>query len=545
MLRACLDHDCITAEIDPFESESLVDRARQWVVDEGPWWGCSFVIHLLFLCAIAAMGYREISESVDTGIFLKAPDRDDDSEAPEIAHLTIDPAVGHDTVDPPEQLHLENRPADAVPLVDSNDAAIPLRPGAAAGTGRDRADAIPGMPGGLSFVGIGFDPKLPGVRRPGGIGLLSGDPFRVGPRGPGGFPTRRPGAGDDHTRASVSRVAGALEWLARHQLRDGSWSLHAYVTCCKDATCTGPGSAVADSAATAMGLLPFLAGGQTHVSKGPYKMTVGAAVSWLVRHQKPDGDLRCGATMYAHGLATIALCEDYGMTGDRAVGYAAQRAVDFTQFAQNRSTGGWRYQPGDEGDLSVAGWQIMALKSAQMAGLQVDPAGLQRAKAYLAAVSSPPGSQGSSTGGRFSYVVGGPPTTAMTSVGLLCSQYLGAARNDLSMVEGTAQLLRNLPDRASRDLYYWYYATQVMHNQPGPDWDTWNRKMRKILVDTQSREGCAAGSWDPQNPSPDRWAAQGGRLMMTSLAALTLEVYYRYLPLYKLDGNGAGERKPF
>ncbi len=74
-----------------------------------------------------------------------------------------------------------------------------------------------------------------------------------------------------------------------------------------------------------------------------------------------------------------------------------------------------------------------------------------------------------------------------------------------------------------------------MHNQIGPDWDTWNRKMRHILISTQNKEGCASGSWDPHKPTPDMWGDIGGRLMMTSLSALTLEVYYRYLPLYKLD----------
>ena len=92
-----------------------------------------------------------------------------------------------------------------------------------------------------------------------------------------------------------------------------------------------------------------------------------------------------------------------------------------------------------------------------------------------------------------------------------------------------------------RDVYYWYYASQVMHNQPGPDWDTWKRKMRRALIESQDREGCAAGSWDPYRPATDRWGVQGGRLMMTSLATLTLEVPFRYLPLYKLDGKEEGD----
>jgi hypothetical protein len=114
-------------------------------------------------------------------------------------------------------------------------------------------------------------------------------------------------------------------------------------------------------------------------------------------------------------------------------------------------------------------------------------------------------------------------------------EYLGTQRNDPLMTEGVAVLMGNLPDNSVRSLYYWYYATQVMHNVPGPQWDTWNRKMRKVLIESQVKEKCAAGSWDPDKPSKDPWSDAGGRIMVTSLACLSLEVYYRYLPLYKLD----------
>jgi hypothetical protein len=99
--------------------------------------------------------------------------------------------------------------------------------------------------------------------------------------------------------------------------------------------------------------------------------------------------------------------------------------------------------------------------------------------------------------------------------------------------------MANMPDPKDRNCYYWYYATQVMHNLPGPEWDRWNREMRRVLLDTISKEGCSEGSWDPNRPTPDRWAEQGGRLMFTSIAILTLEVYYRYLPLYQLDGRSS------
>jgi hypothetical protein len=103
------------------------------------------------------------------------------------------------------------------------------------------------------------------------------------------------------------------------------------------------------------------------------------------------------------------------------------------------------------------------------------------------------------------------------------------------MVEGVKYLLQNPPIPEEPDVYYWYYATQVMHNLPGRDWDAWNRQMRRLLIQTQVQQGCATGSWDPFLPREDAWARFGGRLYVTCLSALTLEVYYRYLPLYKLD----------
>ena len=168
------------------------------------------------------------------------------------------------------------------------------------------------------------------------------------------------------TKQSERAVTAALVWLANHQLSDGSWSLKNYVHRCSDKTCTGIGGVLADTGATAMGLLPFLAAGQTHTSKGPYKEKIRRGMAWLIRNQQADGNLAKGSQqmMYSHGLATIALCEAFGLSGDKQVGIAAQGAVNFILAAQNKADGGWRYNPGDAGDTSVVGWQLMALKSA-------------------------------------------------------------------------------------------------------------------------------------------------------------------------------------
>jgi hypothetical protein len=226
------------------------------------------------------------------------------------------------------------------------------------------------------------------------------------------------------------------------------------------------------------------------------------------------------------------------MTGDKHVGAAAQKACNFIMAAQNKQTGGWRYAPLEDGDTSVVGWQLMGLKSGYMAQLAIDNGAFDRTRKWLTLV----GGGGSSSHAGFSYTPGGGATPAMTAVGLLCSQYLGAHREDPKMVAGRDYLMANPPDKGGRNVYYWYYATQVMHNLAGPEWDAWNRKMRRVLIDSQEKDGCAAGSWDPFKPSKDAWGEAGGRVMMTGLAALTLEVYYRYLPLYKLDKEEDADR---
>jgi prenyltransferase beta subunit len=337
--------------------------------------------------------------------------------------------------------------------------------------------------------------------------------------------------GSGATKESERAVAAALNWIARHQNKDGSWSLK-HSPNCKGGICSWPGEEHSDCAATALALLPFLAAGQTQNGKDVYSPNIQKGIKWLINKQKANGDLAAGAysQMYSHGLAAIALCEDYGMTQDQEVGYAAQRAINFIESGQNKE-GGWRYKHGsDDSDTSVFGWQLMALKSGQIAGLKVNEEGIRQCKRYLELCSR------GTYNCEFSYTPGGGgPTYSMTAIGILMSQYLGAKRDDPVVVNGIEYLLTRKPDLTQRNTYYWYYATQAMHNVPGPQWDEWNRDMRRILIETQETKGCAAGSWNPQVPEPDPWGRPGGRLMVTSLSALTLEVYYRYLPLYKLD----------
>lgn len=132
--------------------------------------------------------------------------------------------------------------------------------------------------------------------------------------------------------------------------------------------------------------------------------------------------------------------------------------------------------------------------------------------------------------GFYAYQPGSSATHIMTAEALLCRIYLGWGRDEPGLEMGLGYCERNYPpDEDAPDVYYWYYATQSMHHLGGPTWERWNEKMRDVLVQTQERRGGEAGSWNPRGPH----ASAGGRLYMTALAACTLEVYYRHLPIFK------------
>ena len=221
--------------------------------------------------------------------------------------------------------------------------------------------------------------------------------------------------GSGGTKQSERAVAAALNWIARHQNRDGSWSLK-HTTNCKGGFCSGPGEANSDRRGHGAGPVAVSRRRADAPERRPLSVkNIGAGINGLIKGQKPNGDLSNGGSqMYSHGLATIALCEAYGMTKDSRVGYAAQAAINFIESGQNRE-GGWRYSHGsDDSDTSVFGWQVMALKSGQMAGLKVNPErAATMARKYLAVCAR--GNYKS----EFSYTPGGGATFTMTSVGLL------------------------------------------------------------------------------------------------------------------------------
>lgn len=328
------------------------------------------------------------------------------------------------------------------------------------------------------------------------------------------------------TTLTEAAVARGLRWLAKQQSKDGSWDLQ--------------GGKRNETAATSLALLPFLGAGQTHMT-GRYKDVVASGLRWLVNNQGEDGYLRDSSgrppEMYAHGQGTIVLCEAYAMEGDEELRVAAQKAVDFIVDAQHVH-GGWRYQPGQAGDTSVVGWQLMALQSARAAGLNVPQETLTLANQFLDRVWHPDGM-------RYGYQ--GTPVTnpqtkkrenrvsnvseIMTAEAILCRMFLGWDKESPGIMPGIDWILANhFPNQGSKNMYYWYYATQAMHHVGGPEWNLWNDKMRDVLVNLQETKGKEAGSW---SPSGFRWGSAGGRVYVTALAICSLEVYYRHLPIFK------------
>jgi hypothetical protein len=203
-------------------------------------------------------------------------------------------------------------------------------------------------------------------------------------------------------------------------------------------------------------------------------------------------------------------------------------AIKYCVASQEPDLGGWRYLPRSDSDTSVTGWIVMALQSARMAGLDVPSPVLLKVGEYL--------DKATPDGSRYSYQIEMEPTLTMTAEALLCRQYLGWKRDDPRLVTGVGYLMQNLPRYEDRDVYYWYYGTQVVHHMGGKPWDAWNGVLRDMLVKNQEKTGPEKGSWDPLGDHPDRWAnlGQGGRLYTTCLSLYMLEVYYRHLPIYGL-----------
>lgn len=406
--------------------------------------------------------------------------------------------------------------------------------------------------------------------------------FREGPLGPSG---RRRGDEKYPWKLTDALVLDGLRWLARHQNADGSWTAAGVRQhCSSDATCSDPKQTWTsnyDEGLTGMALLAYLGAGYSHESKQwivdpitHQRWRVGDIVKnglrWLKNRQNQDGSFsRDRAFLYNEALATLALTEAYGLTQNRYWQEPAQRGIDFLVRAQRpnpsgQGAWGWRYAsrqdieakyPGGsldetgkrelfDSDLSATGWCVMALKSAQLSKLTVDPNAMEGALAFARFVSLPDGQAGyldakgagqkvSGIDDHFEY-----HAASMSALSMCVRTFTAHDAADPFLEPAARRVVADLPrtgkDGLEADYYYWYYGSIALHQFDGPDsprssgkyWGPWNKAMVEALTTTQTHDpkSCRDGGW----LRPDRWCHSGGPIYATAINVLTAEVYYRY-----------------
>lgn len=421
--------------------------------------------------------------------------------------------------------------------------------------GRDNEDSAPGTPARAPALppvetraaALRLPPLGPGTPTAASFG--NGGLF-AGRGGAGRGDALRKYGGDSRTEAAVE---GALEWLAAHQDADGGWGTAA----CAHRECTQVQSGYR-VAVTGLGLLAFLAHGHTHLAPDdPRAGTVRRAMTFLLKAQNADGHFTLGPRsfpdcMYTHGIATFALAELHAMTQEPLLRDPVQRAVQASADAQ-QPTGGWDYHERLTGrsDLSISNWHVQAFRAARLGGLAVPRAAWDAARrmyrnAALRESASYPYQV-------VQNVQPSPGTCAVTAACSLASHYLELLPDqdfDRRVSERLASRVPvygtpsedGLDDNGggwvgtSAGHYFTYYATLFLFHAGGDQWTVWNSKMKRVLTGAQETAGHAKGSWNPEPTD-----ANGvGRAFATAMAALDLQVYYRYLPTTAKEGADMG-----
>ena len=324
--------------------------------------------------------------------------------------------------------------------------------------------------------------------------------------------------------ATERAIINALDWLSRNQEPNGRWDTKKH-----------GGNGTYDTASTGLALLCYYGWGASHNAGGKYQNNVRKGIEWLVLQQKENGDLRGGGRMYCHGIAAIALCEAYGVSKDENLREPAEKAINLILAAQSPTKGGWRYdvRPGDS-DTSVTGWQYMALHSARMAGIEIEEKVFTNARRWFDHAG------GGKHGGMYGYTGPEKNKPAMVATGMFCRQLDLAAPTEPRMAESAELLKMRQINVRNPDYYYVYYGTLALYQHQGPVWIDWNERMKETLPLLQKKNGSEKGSWD----NSAAHAAAGGRVISTTLATLSLEVYYRLLPMYGFRNQDASPPPP-
>ena len=320
----------------------------------------------------------------------------------------------------------------------------------------------------------------------------------------------QPGAADVLPDPQVMRrieasVDLAVGYLAQTQNPDGSW----------------PSSFGRNNGINGLCLLAFL--GRGHVPRrGPYRDVVDRAIRFIRATQDKIGLYRSpnpsNGQMYEHGLSTLAMIEAYGFVPTADMRASVQKAISLIVRSQSQN-GGWRYQPqpGDH-DLSVTVMQVVALRAALNARLEVPPQTTRKALRYVRRCVV--------RRGGFAYQPGGEPGPARTAAGCLSMQLLGAF-DDPAVKKGLDFLqIRHYGPGVDHFWYMNYYAMQANFQAGGEYWAKWHPKVREFLLSQQKEDGSWPGFTSQQYNGP-------ARCYSTAMGAMALEVYLHYLPAYQ------------
>ncbi len=326
-------------------------------------------------------------------------------------------------------------------------------------------------------------------------------------------------------------VLRALRWLKKYQEYDGKWMAGA-----------GGGvnySSGVPAAMTGLGLLTFLAHGETPTSE-EFGETVEKAIRWLATNQKGNGHFEgADAHEYGHPIAAYALCEAYGMTKIPMLKNVAEKAIDVIIEGQ-QAGGGWNYncsKPNPKrNDTSYSAWCGQALKAAKMAGLQnkdLKKSIEDGVRGYK---------ENAAQYGGFGYTDKG--STRLTGAGVLCMQLLGHQK-DSEVQSGMGWMREHSTckwdkggNQGARPIYYWYYETQAFFHHGGEDWKKWNRLFATELCRNQKVVPKAIAGPKGSMVDIGYWESltadeNYGFTYNTTLCALMLQVYYRFLPTYQ------------
>lgn len=283
------------------------------------------------------------------------------------------------------------------------------------------------------------------------------------------------------------------------------------------------------TALTGLAVMSLMAAGHTPDSPqhGP---AIRSGIQYVLGQMRNDGYFgqSDNSRMYGHGMCTLMLTEAVGQTEDpileKRILEAVRRAVDVILKAQAikkqaHFQGGWRYEPTSvDSDLSLTGWQTMALRSAKNIGIEVPAPAIASAVDYIRAMSRP--------NGEFSYD-GGGEHPSLRGIGLLALPVCGVY-DAPELARATAQMLKVPPKWQGPFFYYSTYYASVGMYQMGDD--AW-RKFHPVLDDLLLKQQKPDGSW-PEPPGNNEWDT-GGSVYSTAMALLTLAVHYHLLPIYQ------------